>query len=1657
MKTNSRHRNWSLTKPNKRGIGRSIALLLLLPSAAWAGGVVTNCTEADLRAAMAGGGEVTFACDGTIVLANTISNTLDTVLDASGHQVTIIGSGRAFHVTGDVHFTVVNVTISGGSSSGGSAILNDGGTVNLMAVTFAGNEAKKMNEDADPVLPFWCVGGAVYNRSGALAGTNCTFVGNSAWSPAVFVGLGFGYPCGGAINNGGQLDLRSCSFVTNQASGGTPESWRSGDSASGGAIYNTGTATLDLCTFTGNSATGGNGSDVWDYPWALYSPGSEGGAADGGAIFSTGLLIVNRSTFCGNTATGGNGASGSLGDPNGSTLTGFVGGDGGNASGAAICGPAQITCCTLVSNVAIGGKGGDGGGGMIDAHWQQGGNGGTGGNGGDGFGGFSGTANLVNCTIAFNRGSGGAGGAGGGGCQANIQCGSGGTGGNGGIGVGGVAGTGLTNCTVAWNSGTGGSGGEAGAAGTSDVGRPGVRGTNGISGASWGGTSCSVLPNTLIASNTPSGGDSFTDPKLGPLADNGGPTLTMALLPGSPAIDAGDSFLAPATDQRGYPRCVGLATDIGAFEYAADVVPTVASLPASGVTGTQATLNGTVNPKGTSATAWFQWGTTTGYGNLTSATDLGSGSNDLPLLAPVAGLIPGKTYHFRVAAANSDGSVYGTDQVFTTPGPPQVWTLSATAVATNAVTLNGTVNPDGYPTAAWFEWGTTASYGNLTVATDTGSGTDALPLSVHLAGLTPGVIYHYRVTATNSNGAVYGSDQTFATLGPLQVWTMPATAIATNAATLNGTVNPKGNLTAAWFQWGTTTNYGNLTSVTDMGNGTNTLPLSVPLAGLAPDVTYHFRVAAINSTGKAYGSDQAFTTLGPPQVWTLSATADTTGAATLNGTVNPKGSPTAAWFQWGTTTSYGYLTPMTDMGSGTNALPLSVLLAGLDPGVTYHFRIAATNSAGEVHGTDQAFATLGPPQVWTLSATAVTTEGATLNGSINPDGYPTAAWFQWGTSTSYGYVTPVADMGNGTTSLPLSVRLAGLTPGVTYHFRVAATDSNATAYGSDQVFTTSLYSVVPSNVDPTFNANPSFQGRNNDAAMQTIWAINLQKDGKLLIGGKFRVSNSPQFVGIARLNPDGSLDNSFLCATDFVVYAIVVQPDGKILIAGNPFDPEDLYFTRLNPDGSFDESFLGGQGGVVGGSRAPRALALQVDGKVLLGGMFGSVNGFPQAGLARLNGDGSLDTTFTPGLYHSCLVGSIAVQPDGKILFGGDFNSVNGVLRHGIARLNPDGTLDAFNPTIMPDTSDRSVKLFLQPDGRILVYGTFYEVNGVSCKFVVRLNPDGSLDSSFMPDPLIVSVRGPNALAVQYDGKILLGKSWPPTNNLARLNADGSLDKSFLVSATEAGSSPSFHAIAQQPDGKILAAGWFTSVEGVSRTNIVRLMGDYAPLSVLGPPCSMTVEQGASASFTVTASAYLAPEYQWFFNGTNVLPGSTSWCLELASAQPSDCGAYTVVVTNAAGAITSGPAMLNVIPPVGRRCVPGIQLMAEAGSLLNVDTADSLSPSPNWTALGSVVLTSTPQYYFDVSAPLPPHRYYRAWQTGAPSGPPSLSMFGIVPAITLTGNIGDSVRVDAINQFGPIDAWFTLDTVTLTNTSQLYFDPSAPGQPERLYRLVPIP
>jgi hypothetical protein len=241
-----------------------------------------------------------------------------------------------------------------------------------------------------------------------------------------------------------------------------------------------------------------------------------------------------------------------------------------------------------------------------------------------------------------------------------------------------------------------------------------------------------------------------------------------------------------------------------------------------------------------------------------------------------------------------------------------------------------------------------------------------------------------------------------------------------------------------------------------------------------------------------------------------------------------------------------------------------------------------------------------------------------------------------------------------------------------------------------------------------------------------------------------------------------------------------------------------------------------------------------------------------------------------------------------------------------------------------------------------------------------------------------------------------------------------------------------------------------------------RATSAIAVLEVLPLPPIPVTPPSQTAELATTASFYAdlpgdGPEIcQWFFNRTNRISDATNSVLLLENVQFNQAGVYSVVFTDAHGAVTSAPAMLNVIAPVERRWVPGLRLAGQPGNALNLEATESLVPSPNWAAFDSLLLTNASQWYFNLNTPLTAQRYFRAWQAGVQVAPPALDAH-LIPALTLTGAIGSNVRVDGINQFGPTDAWFPLATVTLTNTSQLYFDVSVIGQPPRLWRLVASP
>jgi uncharacterized delta-60 repeat protein len=393
-----------------------------------------------------------------------------------------------------------------------------------------------------------------------------------------------------------------------------------------------------------------------------------------------------------------------------------------------------------------------------------------------------------------------------------------------------------------------------------------------------------------------------------------------------------------------------------------------------------------------------------------------------------------------------------------------------------------------------------------------------------------------------------------------------------------------------------------------------------------------------------------------------------------------------------------------------------------------------------------------------------------------------------------------------------------------------------------------------------------------------VYCLTFQSDGKLLIGGSFLGYGYSGNCHLIRINTDGTFDSSFVfngTGANSNVFVTQTQSDGKILVGGNftQYNNVNAFkLTRTNTDGSYDSTFNGWQGISIYDVTESKinAIKIQTDGKILIGGLFDRVNGNTAYAIARLNSDGSSDTTFTgPFTTNSLEVKSIYIQSDGKILIGTNgivrmnsngtldstfqHQSMNGyvsdinidsngkiVISGGFtyygsgqcpktARLNADGTVDtSFHGNVIPDGYIN--KALLLPNDKIFIAGTFSLFSGTTVFDMAVLNSDSSLSSSFNCGLGVAAGTTFSSqvfdAALQPNGKIIIVGSFTtyngiPQNGIARINQDGTLDTSFNVGGT--GFNGTVTSCELTPDEKIIVGGSFTSYNGVGRNRIARL------------------------------------------------------------------------------------------------------------------------------------------------------------------------------------------------------------------------------------------
>lgn len=358
----------------------------------------------------------------------------------------------------------------------------------------------------------------------------------------------------------------------------------------------------------------------------------------------------------------------------------------------------------------------------------------------------------------------------------------------------------------------------------------------------------------------------------------------------------------------------------------------------------------------------------------------------------------------------------------------------------------------------------------------------------------------------------------------------------------------------------------------------------------------------------------------------------------------------------------------------------------------------------------------------------------------------------------------------------------------------------------------------PGTLDTTFNTNYFSSSQVRTSAIQS--------NGKIIIGGDFITYNGPFIYNISRLKVDGSVDTLFvpeIGPNDYILN-LAIQSDDKILIAGAFTSYDSVprnHIARLNADGTLDTTFTPG----IGANYDVWSISIQNDGKIIIGGDFTHYNGIPMNKIARLNIDGSLDQSFNVGAGASYQVTTSKIQSDGKIIIGGEFSSYNGINRNHIARLNIDGSLDtSFDPG--SGTSDNVFNISIQNDGKIIIGGAFQTYNGTTVNYLARLNSDGTIDPNFN------SGTGPGSwvytIAIQNNGKILIGGFLSDYNGitskkLARLNSDGSLDQTFNPGN---GANGTVYTFSLQTDNKIIIGGGFDTYNGITKNNIARLQNN---------------------------------------------------------------------------------------------------------------------------------------------------------------------------------------------------------------------------------------
>jgi len=345
------------------------------------------------------------------------------------------------------------------------------------------------------------------------------------------------------------------------------------------------------------------------------------------------------------------------------------------------------------------------------------------------------------------------------------------------------------------------------------------------------------------------------------------------------------------------------------------------------------------------------------------------------LVSTNPGLLGMNATSTAVIATDNTTTGTGTDNTGTTASVPGVATDANVSPSNSTAVVTGKVTPNGSQTTYWYEYGQTASLGQQTSPQAIGSGFTPIASPGYITGLQANTSYFFRLSAQNGFGTINGPTYSFKTnnnppgLGtPPAATTNGATNITRTSATVSAEINPHSSATTYWIEYGTNTNFGQISSFQAAGSGASTLTESVSLSGLNPQTKYYFRVFAQNQYGTVNGSTQSFTTQGPPATSPAAPSVNTTSAsnvgstsATLNGTVTPHGLQTTYWFEYSEDsllgTVLGTVTAQQPVSASASTLNVSVNASNLSANTKYFYRLVAQNSSGTTRGDIVSFTT----------------------------------------------------------------------------------------------------------------------------------------------------------------------------------------------------------------------------------------------------------------------------------------------------------------------------------------------------------------------------------------------------------------------------------------------------------------------------------------------------------------------------------------------------------------------------------------------------------------------------------------------------------------------------------------------------------------------------